>query len=409
MKDKYNEFRDNFKEVQPNLQNGNPFVGVGYPNKDIVGMAYDTGILTTPIVDSIILDVKNNINNTHPVYNIYKKLDVSMIRTRLLTKRPLVYYLPNDTFLLRNGTNGQGVSDYLNKISNLDEYIHPDEAVISSLLGMVLPSVTINDGGRNRDGKIERIGSAIVVGQVGARLESIDKGEYNIIHNNPKNIFEQVVLHHLKGIISENKNNNYTIPNEKEKYSIDLYRARSYIILDALVNNVVGKIGDCKKNIVLQVTGLGLGVWPGVYAKQSTKALINALCDVLEADGSKNAVGKIHELQLLWINGIPKEQETKLKKICGEKAIKLQIFQRNPFDEMNSDKIVVSSFAWDGMSYLGNEYYLGEPTSASADPAIAGSTSIAFLGHPEINPLAYKRLWGMGSDGCDYERSISDM
>jgi hypothetical protein len=48
-------------------------------------------------------------------------------------------------------------------------------------------------------------------------------------------------------------------------------------------------------------------------------------------------------------------------------------------------------YAWDSMSYQGNEYWLNM-LSASMDPATCAATTIPFLGIPETNPDAFKRV-----------------
>jgi len=62
--------------------------------------------------------------------------------------------------------------------------------------------------------------------------------------------------------------------------------------------------------------------------------------------------------------------------------------RRNPFDALStedSSKLVVAMFAWDGNSFVGNEYWNGM-LSASGDPAAACCSNIPELLNPDVNP-----------------------
>ena len=60
---------------------------------------------------------------------------------------------------------------------------------------------------------------------------------------------------------------------------------------------------------------------------------------------------------------------------------------RDPYEkeEIKEDKIIVSSWAYDGNSYPGNEYWVGSLWT-SGDPAAACATQIHELHNPQINP-----------------------
>ena len=48
------------------------------------------------------------------------------------------------------------------------------------------------------------------------------------------------------------------------------------------------------------------------------------------------------------------------------------------------DKVIVASWAWDGMSFVGNEYWAGS-LGSSSDPAAASCTQIPELLNPYVN------------------------
>ena len=69
--------------------------------------------------------------------------------------------------------------------------------------------------------------------------------------------------------------------------------------------------------------------------------------------------------------------------------ITINFSRRDPFDLLegpDKGKLVVAMFAWDGNSFVGNEYWDGL-LSASGDPAAAACSNIPELLNPDVNSM----------------------
>ena len=116
--------------------------------------------------------------------NIYQGMNIAGLCDRLLKKRPLMFMMSHDKYLLRDGRGGTG-SDLFDMVGtnaeqgdsgvcmqNMQTY---DEMQISALIAVSTPTFFINSGGRNNRAIIGHEGSfvnhGIVIAQVGARFE----------------------------------------------------------------------------------------------------------------------------------------------------------------------------------------------------------------------------------------------
>ena len=110
----------------------------------------------------------------------YAGMEVHDLVYRLLTKRPIVFYLASDSYLLQNLKSGSGgferVKETRNGLDNLQSY---DEQQLSALLSMTSSTIFINDGSRGNCGRkqpynpllplFQRRG--VLTGCIGARFE----------------------------------------------------------------------------------------------------------------------------------------------------------------------------------------------------------------------------------------------
>jgi hypothetical protein len=316
------------------------------------------------------------------------------IISRLLSKRANVFYLPQDYWKLENGVNGVGPEKYRETV-DLKEYLDPSEGVLSGYLGLIVPSIVINDGNRHNRGIPGEKGTFVtrstVIAQVGARLEARDRGDWNtlMLYTGEVHPFEKAVQNMLEDVVRHIKIETTEVLNHN--LSIAMYTARCYLVLKSLLDVACDKEDSIYGNHLV-ITGLGLGAWAGNWDNERlTRSFLHGLCVALESIESSG--GNLCIIEIAWIN-IPEDLKPKLIKVAKEKNILLKFTKNGMFStkdmDINMDHLV--SFAWDSMSKVGNEWYRGE-LDASADPAIACASSIVSMSHPKINIEMYDRLW----------------
>ena len=94
---------------------------------------------------------------------------------------------------------------------------------------------------------------------------------------------------------------------------------------------------------------------------------------------------RVKTINFSWIASCPDVPELVDRKQF--EGINILFSRRNPFDPLphtEQPQLVVAMFAWDGNSFVGNEYWQGH-LSASGDPAAAACSIIPELMNPDIN------------------------
>ncbi|KAF2822805.1 hypothetical protein CC86DRAFT_72328 [Ophiobolus disseminans] len=322
----------------------------------------------------------------------YEKELYSQIKTwqdevsRLITKRPLTFMGGNDFTVLRDGTrfeneadewdrNGTAAQKY-NKFLTLDEYLSYDEIMLSSLIGVSGPSYFINDGNRYNSGIPGRPGTfqerGVIVGLVGARFERQDRMDSIFMlpsaskHQDPR---LTSLFHSFFGVVRDE-----TTPFDK-----DMYMARIRITAELFLLEANDRAKKKEQKAYAYIVGLGLGVWehhgdqPSLYIDTFTAALASL------------SLPNISTLEFAWIQ-VPPSCEKRVAAVAKKQGINVIFSKRNPAEKLATDELLVLSYAWDGNSFPGNEYWCGS-LCGSGDPAAACMSTIPELHNPLVNPF----------------------
>lgn len=322
------------------------------------------------------------------------------LTSRLLTKRPLVFMGANDHTVLRDGTvprgndnlewnrNGTGAQER-NEYLRLDDYLSYDEIMLGSLLGVSGPSYFVNDGDRYNAGRPGKAGTfedrGIIVGLVGARFERLDRMDSIFClpeSNRPK------MQKRLQGKFQEF----FGVQRKPEsRFDIETYKARIRVTADILLLEADERAKDAGKTAYVYVVGLGLGVWQ--FSQSQVKHYLAAFSDALET----LSLPHVSTVEFAWIPATP-TQQVRLISLGKEKGIRVLFSKRDPAEKLDSEELLVLSYAWDGNAFPGNEYWQGS-LSGSGDPAAACMSTIGELHNPIVNEAYTRRIKVVGKEG----------
>jgi hypothetical protein len=145
------------------------------------------------------------------------------------------------------------------------------------------------------------------------------------------------------------------------------------------------RAADSGRSAFVYLVGLGLGVW--AVTKREQCALFLAELALAIAALSLEHVGDVY---IAWFP--PETQQCgtardgdALRDARGH-AVTMRFGNANPAAPMpDAESLLVATFAWDGNSFPGNEYWLGS-LAASGDPAAACCSTIPEIQNAWINP-----------------------
>lgn len=335
------------------------------------------------------------------LYSTPEKFTWRDLVARLLAKRPLVFMGSTDYTLLRNGSqvrkpalqwdrNGTE-SEHLNPDLRLIDYLSYDEIMLSSLLGVSGPSYFINSGGRYNGGVPEPQGSfenrGIIIGLVGARFERRDRMDSVFMLpavGNPKQhpeltkmFFEFFGVERTVGV---------------RGLDVEVFKARIRITADVLLLEANTRAAEDGRTAHVYVVGLGLGVWQ-IDARQA-EIYVQTFGEAIE----ELKLGGVSTVEFAYID-VSERTQRAVKNTGRKKGIKVRFSKRDPAAKLDGeDELLVLSYAWDGNSFPGNEYWAGS-LMASGDPAAACMSTIGELHNPVVNPDYLKRIVAAGETG----------
>lgn len=147
-----------------------------------------------------------------------------------------------------------------------------------------------------------------------------------------------------------------------------MYKKRMRITVDILLKEAEARAARVSKRAYVVIVGLGLGVWR-INPKQ---AQLFVECFTESLIENERYLVLLETLEFAFMGTLPKPTRDACQ-LAARKIIAKAIFtnNRNPAAKLQGNdarNLLVLSYAWDGNSFPGNEYW-GGSLYASGDPA----------------------------------------
>ncbi|XP_044006151.1 uncharacterized protein LOC122851159 isoform X2 [Aphidius gifuensis] len=367
---------------------------------------------------------------------LYKNMNLVKFIQRLLDCRAIEFWGSGDTWRLIDNQQGQGGWEAVGTDKEtspliLANCLSYDEIKLSSMMVVSSHSEFINDGSRNNRGisaaaadddddddndnddnnannAIQKRG--VIIGVVGSRFErsrvmehedmiitlsqnTIDNGYGDWVENAAPKRPLRIIWSNFYGeeyhplyeealeILKSSKNKKYIRVKNHVIFDIENYMKRTLLSVEIILLEANTRAEKQNTTAFLHVVGFGLGVWKIMKDQE-----------IYFLKTWEIALKKMNK-KLKYVSDIIFSHFKRDK--CGNTGngdylgdIRIHFSMREPHSKLvraiDSNKLLVVTYAWDGNAHPGNEFWSGHLNS-SGDPAAACSTQIAELHNSRIN------------------------
>lgn len=325
---------------------------------------------------------------------VYAGLTFEAFTDRLLVKRPLCFCGPKDATLLRGESRVRNMHVEWVKVGTehegrirLAEYLSYEEMELAALISVATPTYFINEGERHNKGR--PVGGpafpveGIHVGVVGPRFELPHLMESKYMARSAR--FDPTRLTTaVDGLWAgyyalqsfQKRPEAEFVGTGAVQLHLPAYKLRLARVIEPVLQHANQLAQAGKKMAVVRLVGFGLGVWAVEGVDQASY-----FTQVVRELVGRGTLPHIRRIQMLYILPTAK---TELALDSQHNQVVIEFSQGNPSAPVAADELLVATYAWDGNSFPGNEYWSGS-LSGSGDPAAACSSTIQQLQNPYIN------------------------
>ncbi|CAL1684788.1 unnamed protein product [Lasius platythorax] len=355
---------------------------------------------------------------------LYKDISLIQFIHRLLEKRAVCFYGPNDRWKLIDNKTGIGGWESVGTSNEkeplvLRKCLSYDEIKLSAMMVVSSHTEFINDGSRKNRGIVSGDPDAVqprgvIMGVIGTRFAKPRFMEYQDIlitplQNNMDNgygpgmdgTFEEkrgmrVLWAKLYGTdyhplyeetvkrAKSKDNRRYLSLTSQTIFDIENYMKRTLLSVEIILLDANTRAEKHNTTAFLHVVGFGLGVWKIIQDQE-----------IYFLKTFELAIKKMNK-KLKYVSDIMFSYFHQQK--CGGAGngdylgdIKIHFAVREPHNRLfratDANKLLIVTYAWDGNSLPGNEFWDGA-LETSGDPAAACSSQITELHNSRINPRA---------------------